>query len=333
MDFDFMDPPPQETMLTSLFDLWALGALSNTGDLTQLGSRMAVFPMEPSMSKLIIMSEQYGCMDEMLTIVSMLSIPSVFYRPKERAEESDAAREKFSVPESDHLTLLYIFQQWKAQKYSEAWCTKHFLHAKSLRRAREIRMQLQDICQKQRMRQSSAGSDWDLIRKCICSGYFHQAARLRGVAEYSNLRSGMVSAVHPTSALYGLGYLPEFVVYHQIMLTSKTYMSTVTAVDPYWLAELGGVFYSIKEKGQSKKATEHLMNKQMELEADLARARQVEPVEEVKKQTTRLATPGMRLARPPSVVRPGSSVVRPGSSVVRPGSSVRGQRRQTPRHN
>lgn len=333
MDFDFMDPPPQETMLTSLFDLWALGALSNTGELTSLGQRMAAFPMEPSMSKLIIMSETYGCMDEMLTIVSMLSIPSVFYRPKERAEESDAAREKFSVPESDHLTLLYIFQQWKAQKYSDAWCSKHFLHAKSLRRAREIRMQLQDICQKQRMHQTSAGSDWDLIRKCICSGYFHQAARLRGVAEYSNLRSGMVSAVHPTSALYGLGYLPEFVVYHQIMLTSKTFMSTVTAVDPYWLAELGGVFYSIKEKGQSKRETEVLMSKQMELEASIARDREVKPVEEIKKQTTRLATPGMRLTRPSSVVRPGSSVIRPGSSVIRPGTGrSMGSRQMTPRH-
>ena len=44
----------------------------------------------------------------------MLSVPSVFYRPKERMEESDAAREKFSVPESDHLTLLNVYNQWKS---------------------------------------------------------------------------------------------------------------------------------------------------------------------------------------------------------------------------
>jgi pre-mRNA-splicing factor ATP-dependent RNA helicase DHX38/PRP16 len=69
--------------------------------------------MEPSMAKMLITSVEYKCSAEMLTIVSMLSVPSVFYRPKERQEEADAAREKFSVNESDHLTLLNVFQMWK----------------------------------------------------------------------------------------------------------------------------------------------------------------------------------------------------------------------------
>lgn len=54
--------------------------------------------------------------------------------------------------------------------------------------------------------------------------------------------------LHPTSALYGLGYLPDFVVYHELVLTSKEYMSTVTSVDPHWLAEVGSVFYSVREQ-------------------------------------------------------------------------------------
>ena len=44
----------------------------------------------------------------------MISIPSIFFRPSDRAEESDACREKFFVPESDHLTLLHVYQQWQA---------------------------------------------------------------------------------------------------------------------------------------------------------------------------------------------------------------------------
>src|SRR5690606_3080674 len=111
LQFDSMDPPPQDTMTTSLFDLWALRALDSVGDLTPLGKAMANFPMEPSLSKLILTSVEYGCSEEMLTIVSMLSVPNVFYRPKERIDESDAAREKFFVPESDHLTLLHVYTQ------------------------------------------------------------------------------------------------------------------------------------------------------------------------------------------------------------------------------
>ncbi|KAG9619707.1 pre-mRNA-splicing factor ATP-dependent RNA helicase PRP43, partial [Aureobasidium melanogenum] len=70
LDFDFMDPPPQETISTSLFDLWALGALDNLGDLTELGRQMTSFPMDPSMAKLVITSCDYGCSEEILTIVS-----------------------------------------------------------------------------------------------------------------------------------------------------------------------------------------------------------------------------------------------------------------------
>ena len=66
----------------------------------------------------------------MLTLVSMLSVPSVFFRPPDRAEESDAAREKFFVPESDHLTLLHVYQQWKNNGYRPDWCSDHFLQAK-----------------------------------------------------------------------------------------------------------------------------------------------------------------------------------------------------------
>lgn len=54
-------------------------------------------------------------------------------RPPDRAEESDAAREKFFVPESDHLTLLNVYLQWKSNGYRSDWCGQHFLHAKSLK--------------------------------------------------------------------------------------------------------------------------------------------------------------------------------------------------------
>ena len=321
LNFDFMDPPPQDTITTSLFDLWALGALDNIGDLTLMGKKMTAFPMDPSLAKLIITSEEYGCSEEMLTIVSMLSVPSVFYRPKERQEESDAAREKFFVPESDHLTLLHIYSQWKSNGYSDGWCVRHFLHPKALRRAKEIREQLHDIMKMQKMELVSCGTDWDVIRKCICSGYYHQAAKVKGIGEYINLRTSVTVQLHPTSALYGLGVLPDHVVYHELILTSKEYMSTVTAVEPYvshpsfpnhdehklirlqWLAELGGVFYSVKEKGYSareKRVTEHEFNRKMEIETKMA--------EDKDREAQRIAK--VAEASKASVKRPATSAVK-----------------------
>ena len=151
-----------------MYQLWVLGALDNVGDLTADGRKMSDFPMEPSLAKMLIVATQYKCSSEMLTIVSMLSVPSVFYRPPQRAEESDAAREKFFVPESDHLTLLHVYTQWKSNGYSDHWCMKHFLHPKLMRKAREVRGQLEDIMKQQKMEILSVGTDWDIVR-CVDS--------------------------------------------------------------------------------------------------------------------------------------------------------------------
>lgn len=316
LDFDFMDPPPQDTITTSLFDLWALGAIDHVGDLTPMGRTMTAFPMDPSLAKLLITSSQeYGCSEEMLTIVSMLSVPSVFYRPKERQDESDAAREKFFVPESDHLTLLHVYNQWTRNGLSDGWCVRHFLHPKALRRAKEIREQIHAILALQKdMRLVSCGTDWDVVRMCICSGYYHQAAKVKGIGEYINLRTSVTVQLHPTSALYGLGYLPDYVVYHELILTSKEYMSCVTSVDPHWLADLGGVFYSLKEKGYSgrdKRVFETEFNRKMEIELQMKRESERE--RERERQSERESEPKtqVKVGGAPVVKKVGSVVKKP----------------------
>jgi pre-mRNA-splicing factor ATP-dependent RNA helicase DHX38/PRP16 len=145
LEFHFMDPPPQLNIQKSMYQLWVLGALNNTGTLTKCGSRMVEFPLDPALSKMLIMAEELECTAEMVTIVSMLSVPNIFFRPKDREEESDQAREKFFVPESDHLTLLNTYEQWKRNGYSKAWSDDHFIQHKGMQKAREVRAQLLDI--------------------------------------------------------------------------------------------------------------------------------------------------------------------------------------------
>lgn len=321
LDFDFMDPPPQDTITTSLFDLWALGALTNLGDLTDLGLQMTRFPMDPSLAKLVILSSTtYTCSEEILTIVAMLSVPSVFYRPKERLEESDAAREKFFVHDSDHLTLLTVYQQWVANGMRDAWCVKHFLHPKALHRAREIREQIRDIMISSHMQLTSCGYDLDIVRECICSGFYHQAARRKGLGEYVNLRTSVSVQLHPTSALYNSGDPPDYVVYHELILTSKEYMSCVTAVDAHWLAELGGVFYSVKEKGFGRGRKEIEFSKKAELqkgiEADRARQRAAAEAERMNIADVAGKVNGKGTG--------GGTVTKKGSAVIKP---VIGRRR------
>ncbi|KAJ7630356.1 pre-mRNA splicing factor [Roridomyces roridus] len=322
LEFDFMDPPPQSNILNSMYQLWVLGALDNVGDLTPIGRKMNEFPMEPSMAKMLIASVEYKCSAEMLTIVSMLSVPSVFYRPKERMEEADAAREKFNVPESDHLTLLNVFNQWKSHGFRDEWAMRHFLHPKLLRKAREVRAQLEDIMKFQKMELISAGTDFDVLRKAITAGYFHQAARAKGIGEFVNIRSGLPTHLHPTSALYGLGYTPTYVVYHELILTSKEYMTQVTSIDAYWLAELGSVFYSVKEKNfderGNRRQADREFSKKAELETEMAKQR-----EETARKTAEAAVAAKTANGSSKIVVPGT----PRHSGIGAGARVQ----QTPR--
>lgn len=70
----------------------------------------------------------------------------------------------------------------------------------------------------QRMEYRSCGTNWDVVRRSIASAFFHQCARQKGLGEYINVQTGMPVHMHPTSALYGLGYAPDYVVYHELIM-------------------------------------------------------------------------------------------------------------------
>lgn len=220
MEFDFMDAPPTETLKSAMFQLWLLGALDANGQITRLGNQCALFPLDPPLSKLLIEGCALGCSSEVLTIVAALTVPTIFFRPPGRESESDSAREKFFVPESDHLTLLHVYQQWTMNHCSARWCTEHFVHVKALMRVRDIRSQLVDIMKSENLPIESCGTDWDVVRKALCCAFFHNTARIKGIGTYVNIRSGTPCLLHPTSALYGLGYTPDYVIYHELVCIS-----------------------------------------------------------------------------------------------------------------
>lgn len=142
LSFDFMDPPPPQALISAMEQLYSLGALDEEGLLTKLGRKMAEFPMEPPQSKMLLASVDLGCSDEILTIISMLQAQNIFYRPREKQAQADQKRAKFFQVEGDHLTLLAVYEAWKAKNFSGPWCFENFVQSRSLRRAQDVRKQL-----------------------------------------------------------------------------------------------------------------------------------------------------------------------------------------------
>ena len=251
LSFDFMDPPPAQTMLTALEALFALSALDDEGLLTRLGRKMADFPMEPPLAKMLIASVELGCSEEILSIVAMLSVQSVFYRPKEKQAQADSKKAKFHQPEGDHLTLLAVYNGWKASNFSNPWCYENFIQARSMRRAQDVRKQLLGIMDRYKHDILSAGRDFNRVRRAICSGFFRHAAKKDPQEGYKTLVEGTPVYIHPASALFNRA--PEWLIYHELILTTREYCHNVLAIEPKWLVEVAPQFFKVADANKISK--------------------------------------------------------------------------------
>uniref|UniRef100_A0A8B9HG06 RNA helicase n=1 Tax=Astyanax mexicanus TaxID=7994 RepID=A0A8B9HG06_ASTMX len=239
--FDFMDPPPHETLVLALEQLYALGALNHLGELTKLGRRMAELPVDPMLSKMILASEQYKCSEEVLTIAAMLSVNnSIFYRPKDKVVHADNARMNFIVPGGDHLVLL----NWVESGFSTQWCFENFIQFRSMKRARDVREQLEGLMERIEVEVCSANGDSTPIRKSITAGYFYHTARL-SKGGYKTVKHQQTVYVHPNSSLFE--EQPRWLIYHELVFTTKEFMRQVIEIDSAWLLEVAPHYYKSKE--------------------------------------------------------------------------------------
>lgn len=245
--FDFMDPPPSEALLKALELLFALNALNSRGELTKLGRRMAEFPLDPMLSKMIVASDKYKCSEEIIAIAAMLSVGnSIFYRPKDKQVHADNARLNFHTGNvGDHIALMNVYNSWKETNFSTQWCYENYIQVRSMKRARDIRDQLAGLLERVEIELTSNPGDLDAIKKAITSGFFHHTARLQKGGAYRTIKNPLSVHIHPSSGL--AQQLPRWVIFHELVLTTKEYMRQVTELKPEWLVEIAPHYYQLKD--------------------------------------------------------------------------------------
>jgi len=241
LGFDFMDPPSAQTLVQALQNLYNLGALDEEGLLSRLGRKMAEFPLEPALSKMLMASVDLGCSEEIVTVVAMLSAQNIFFRPREKQAQADQKHAKFFQPEGDHITLYTVYEAWKRNNFSNAWCHENFIHARSMKRAQDVRKQLLMIMDRYKLDLVSAGRNFNKIRRAICSGYFYNCAKKDPQEGYKTLVEQTPVYIHPSSSLFHSQ--PDWVVYFELVLTTKEYMRECCSIEPKWLIELAPRFF------------------------------------------------------------------------------------------
>ncbi|XP_037015039.2 putative pre-mRNA-splicing factor ATP-dependent RNA helicase DHX32 [Artibeus jamaicensis] len=253
---DLMNRPAPESLMQALEDLDYLAALDNDGNLSEFGIIMSEFPLDPQLSKSILASCEFDCVDEMLTIAAMVTAPSCFLHLPRGAEEAALSCWKtFLHPEGDHFTLINIYKAYQdttlnstSERCVEQWCQDRFLSCAALRMADVIRAELLEIIRRIELPYADPafGSKENTLnlKRALLSGYFMQIARdVDGAGNYLMLTHRHVAQLHPLSGYSVSRRLPEWVLFHKFSISDNNYIRIASETSPELFMQLAPQYY------------------------------------------------------------------------------------------
>ncbi|KAK4399622.1 putative pre-splicing factor ATP-dependent RNA helicase DEAH4 [Sesamum angolense] len=251
LKFDFLDPPSSEALEDALKQLYLIDAIDEDGSITSLGRTMAELPLEPSLSRTLLEANECGCLSHALTVAAMLSAETTLLLGQSKSTDKKRKHTPSHLPDGsgwgDHIQLLQVYELWHQTDYNTDWCKENNLQVRGMIFVKDVRKQLTQIMQKiakgsmdvKTSKKRKEDQDYRPLRKALCSGFANQLAeRMIRHNGYRTLgfKSQLVQ-VHPSSVLKPDedGMLPNYVVYHELIATSRPYMRNVCAVEMQWV--------------------------------------------------------------------------------------------------
>ncbi|KAI9834135.1 MAG: DEAH-box ATP-dependent RNA helicase prp43 [Phylliscum demangeonii] len=266
--FDLMDPPAPETLMRALEELNYLACLDDDGNLTALGQLASSFPLDPALAVMLISSPEFYCSNEILSLTALLSVPQIFVRPASARKRADEMKALFAHPDGDQLTMLNVYHAFKgaaAQDNARQWCHDHFLSLRALQSADNVRLQLKRIMEMHELELVSTPFEdkkyYENIRRALVAGFFMQVAKRESTGKtYTTVKDDQSVLLHPSTVL---GQDCEWVLYHEFVLTTKSYIRTITAVKPEWLLDIAPTYYDVSsfKNGEIKTALTRTIEK------------------------------------------------------------------------
>jgi ATP-dependent helicase HrpA len=243
--FPFLDPPQSALINEGYKTLYDLGAIDENRRLTPLGSEIAAFPVDPHLARMLLQAQIEGALDEVLTLVSFLSIQDVRERPAEKAEEADLAHKQWVDPISDFLTILNLWNFIQAEKVGGAshgkmrrLCREKFLNYRRILEWSNLRRELaQAMTRKKAATQNleRGTSHSDLIHRSLLAGLPANIGLKGERAEFTAARDRNFF-IFPGSALFKKP--PQWVMTFALVETTRLYARTVAAIDPAWVEQV-----------------------------------------------------------------------------------------------
>ncbi len=251
-DFPFLDPPHPKSITEGYRVLEELGALGSHRELTPLGERLARFPVDPRIGRMILAGAEQGCLRAVLVIAAALNVQDPRERPREAQQKADELHRPFRDDRSDFVGLLRL---WEFVREAEAKgtsnlrrvCKATFLSFLRVREWGEIHRQLEEVVKDLRLegteslrkpREASLASEsHDSLHIALLSGLLSKIGQWKAEPRAYEGAKQTRFAIHPSSALARKP--PAWIMAFELVETTQLFARTAAKIEPEWLEKVG----------------------------------------------------------------------------------------------
>ncbi|KAI8965276.1 pre-mRNA-splicing factor ATP-dependent RNA helicase PRP43 [Daldinia sp. FL1419] len=253
LSFPLMDFPDLESVEKALLHLHFLGALANDGAITEIGRKLAIFPVSAPYGRVLLAASEprYDCVLEVIDIIACItSGENIFHQlqSEEAREEVEEYRKELYRREGDILTYLTTMQRYAAENADRIeWCKKRKVNIRNMKQALNIRKQLRGICLREKLLTETPPPDPQpfipmsperatLLLKCFMKGFGTKCALLAPDSSYVTIQGKHVVAIHPSSVLHG--QKREAIMFLEHVFTQRSYVKKVSTIQADWIVEV-----------------------------------------------------------------------------------------------
>ncbi|WP_109082647.1 ATP-dependent RNA helicase HrpA [Aggregatibacter kilianii] len=211
-------------------------------ELTPIGRQLAQLPVDPRLAKMLLSAVNFGCVYEVMIIVSALSIQDPRERPTDKQQASDEKHRRFADKKSDFLAFLnlwnYVQEQQKALTKNQfrRQCQKDFLNYLRIREWQDIYQQIRLAVREMGLPINSEKAEYQQIHTALLSGLLsHIGLKEAEKQQYLGARNAHF-AIFPNSVLFKKQ--PKWVMAAELVETSKLWGRMVAEIEPEWIEPL-----------------------------------------------------------------------------------------------
>ncbi|CAI4045175.1 hypothetical protein N7582_003456 [Saccharomyces uvarum] len=259
VNWTWFENPGKEAIIMGLQELYELGALDTQGNITKRGEQMALLPLQPHLSSVLIKASEVGCISQVIDIISCLSVENLLLNPspEERDEVNErrlslcnAGKKYGDLIMLKELFDIYFYELGKSQDANSErndWCKGLCISLRGFKNVVRVRDQLRVYCKRlfssineENEDAGKIGEDGDEISKilkCFLTGFIKNTAIGMPDRSYRTVSTGEPISVHPSSMLFLNKSCPG-IMYTEYVFTTKGYARNVSRIELSWLQEV-----------------------------------------------------------------------------------------------